>query len=421
MSAISRFYESAKSLLLNQPQNQENTKIISTPTSPNEYARTNTNYSNVIMSKELDDIVSEARVQPSNSLEIHKKRSRVNSLEENKPLVGLSSKKQKILPLREKNSDILVTPKSRMIKNLQKKKKIESEALDLPNSIGSDSNNNEGSQAHHSIIRTPVNQDGTESHDATPFYTARHYRFGSEDDLEKQLQSSALANTSSIYINSHESDDESEDDSPEIIMAQESKLVAELKIKDINKALVARNSKTQKKKKLKQKLKKKKLNYDKVENELKITSDSNTTDKTVKMKEGEKDLTDFIPNNSTNSIQSSMDKPRLNLLKNSNNSLPDLLPMEYLEDNDETLQATNIRSKSKPPTKLGKKILFNEKQVKDRRVGNTTYRVLKSNSQSLAPRASYDARRIKEMWLQGRNGRIQELNKHSFSKSSYRS
>lgn len=94
-------------------------------------------------------------------------------------------------------------------------------------------------------------------------------------------------------------------------------------------------------------------------------------------------------------------------------SLPDLLPLEYLND-DEDPQIQS--STSKLPVARPRKIKFDvlEQKIKDRRVGNTTYRVCKASSKSLAPKAALNARKIKEAWLQGRRGKKLESCRKAF-------
>ncbi|RKF61859.1 putative sporulation protein [Erysiphe neolycopersici] len=433
MSAISRLYESAKSLLLNHPQEQGDIENTSTNNSSHEITRTHQKDLNVNMRGDLESKIVKDDSQQSNLVESSKKRSRFNSQEDNKATIGLSAKKQKSLPLREKNLDLIKTPKTlRLKEKLQKKTKFESTPQDVPISIKKKTNQIEKneddsydqSKIHDSNISTPMNQDGIGNLDTTPFYTAQHYRFRSDDDLEKQLQSSALANVSRKNIFPHESDNESEDDSPETITVQESKHVAEWKIKDIAKAVAAKKSQDQRRKKLKQKLKKRQSNNDGIENDLSNNIELSPIELPVENKQREDDRVTDQQKHILNTYQSSLEKSRLKLSITPNQSLPELLPLEYLEDEDENeitcQQSKNILTKPQPSPKPGKKIRFGEhleKELKDRRVGNTTYRILKPSSHKLPPKASYNARRTKELWLQGRSGRKLESNRQPFSKT----
>ncbi|QSZ31393.1 hypothetical protein DSL72_000958 [Monilinia vaccinii-corymbosi] len=94
--------------------------------------------------------------------------------------------------------------------------------------------------------------------------------------------------------------------------------------------------------------------------------------------------------------------------------LPALLPAEYLEDNDD--EPAHILSEL--PTRVAKasklRRLF-EKRPKDKRVGSTTFRVTESRNSHLAPKASNQARALKESWLQGRAGSKIKSNRKPFN------
>jgi len=97
------------------------------------------------------------------------------------------------------------------------------------------------------------------------------------------------------------------------------------------------------------------------------------------------------------------------------NTLPELLPAEYLEDT----EPREIARMDEQLTKKSKKTKFHDptaKEPKDRRIGATTYRVTKPQSTNLAPKASFQARSTKEKWLQGRLGKNEQSNRKPFSK-----
>ncbi|KAF7863060.1 hypothetical protein EAF04_007143 [Stromatinia cepivora] len=97
--------------------------------------------------------------------------------------------------------------------------------------------------------------------------------------------------------------------------------------------------------------------------------------------------------------------------------LLDLLPAEYLEDdNDDTPEAGHLHS-SLPTrfTKTNKLRHLLEKRSKDRRVGSTTFRVAESRNSQLPPKASNQARSLKESWLQGRAGTKIKPNRKPFN------
>jgi U3 small nucleolar RNA-associated protein 16 len=86
--------------------------------------------------------------------------------------------------------------------------------------------------------------------------------------------------------------------------------------------------------------------------------------------------------------------------------LPDLLPAEFLEDDDDESLA---HPDPEFPVKKAKKMKFTdlvERKPKDIRRGSTIYRVSEIRSTKLAPKASVQARSLKESWLQGRPGKL---------------
>jgi U3 small nucleolar RNA-associated protein 16 len=99
-------------------------------------------------------------------------------------------------------------------------------------------------------------------------------------------------------------------------------------------------------------------------------------------------------------------------------ALPEFLPEEYLEENgsedDTALETVN-------PSKRAKKTKFMElveKRPKDIRKGSTTYRVTEVRSTKLAPKSSFNARTVKESWLQGRTGASRKPFSGGFFKST---
>ncbi|CAD6446814.1 bb1e900c-59e2-409f-9702-51c25cd3032a [Sclerotinia trifoliorum] len=97
--------------------------------------------------------------------------------------------------------------------------------------------------------------------------------------------------------------------------------------------------------------------------------------------------------------------------------LPDLLPAEYLEDNDDdTPESGNLHSSL--PTRFVKTNKLRhllEKRPKDKRVGSTTFRVAETRNSHLPPKASNQARSLKESWLQGRAGTKIKPNRKPFN------
>ncbi|THV53438.1 hypothetical protein BGAL_0050g00050 [Botrytis galanthina] len=97
--------------------------------------------------------------------------------------------------------------------------------------------------------------------------------------------------------------------------------------------------------------------------------------------------------------------------------LPDLLPAEFLEDDDVDSPEpgrlhSSLPTRSVKPDKLRRLL---EKKPKDKRVGSTTFRVAESRNPLLPPKASNQARSLKESWLQGRAGTKIKPNRKPFS------
>ncbi|KAJ8060881.1 hypothetical protein OCU04_009962 [Sclerotinia nivalis] len=103
--------------------------------------------------------------------------------------------------------------------------------------------------------------------------------------------------------------------------------------------------------------------------------------------------------------------------------LPDLLPAEYLEDNDDddTPESGHLHS-SLPArfVKTNKLRHLLEKRPKDKRVGSTTFRVAESRNSHLPPKASNQARSLKESWLQGRAGTKIKPNRKPFNQGFFK-
>jgi hypothetical protein len=99
--------------------------------------------------------------------------------------------------------------------------------------------------------------------------------------------------------------------------------------------------------------------------------------------------------------------------------LPHRLPAEYLEDT----EPQEVMLLDALPRKKSKKTKFQdttEKIPKDRRIGSTTYRVIKAGSINMAPKLSSQARNTKEAWLNGRSGKGASANRKPFSKGFFK-
>jgi U3 small nucleolar RNA-associated protein 16 len=100
--------------------------------------------------------------------------------------------------------------------------------------------------------------------------------------------------------------------------------------------------------------------------------------------------------------------------------LPDFLPEEYLQDEESD---DDMAIEITQPMKRAKKTKFTdlvEKKPKDRRVGSTTYRVAEACNTKLAPKASFQARSVKELWMQGRSASGAAPNRKPFSSGFFK-
>jgi len=102
-------------------------------------------------------------------------------------------------------------------------------------------------------------------------------------------------------------------------------------------------------------------------------------------------------------------------------TLPYLLPAELLQDEDtiSTTEPDDMKLQIKPK----KTKFFDEVAVsstpKDRQIGSTTYRVTKSSTLLLAPKASARSRSKKEAWLQGRTTTKGDNHRKPFSEGFF--
>lgn len=103
-------------------------------------------------------------------------------------------------------------------------------------------------------------------------------------------------------------------------------------------------------------------------------------------------------------------------------NLPDLLPLEYLEDEDFSTNSDilTITESTQPKSKKIKFLDLVEKRPKDKKKGSTTFKVReKAADARLAPKASKAAMSTKEAWLSGgvrknRSGNVRKPMKRSF-------
>ncbi|KAI9048004.1 hypothetical protein LZ554_007802 [Drepanopeziza brunnea f. sp. 'monogermtubi'] len=340
-----------------------------------------------------------------NTINVHvssssKKRSQrapagdVNMEDEGTP----SAKKRKILPVREKVKPAVAM--SRLVVEIPARKatpKLEGNAGTpaKPIEIEDDSEDDSADEveiAGKNVGKEPAKEEVKIDAQKT------HKRFDSEEpEPEPELFSTAREILEEIADSEKEED--SEDDAPEAIGIQQAAEEVKSKERSTAKAVKEQISATRKKRKERDEILKK-------QSETGKKRKLETAHKPVPRSDSE------IPDQEQPmEPRPAFDQPRLT----SRSALPEFLPAEYLEDSEpqDLMISTEKADRPKP-----KKTKFLEaKAPKDKRVGRTTYRVAKSGEMSLAPKANFQAKSVKEKWLQGRSGRKAEPSRRPFGKS----
>ena len=122
--------------------------------------------------------------------------------------------------------------------------------------------------------------------------------------------------------------------------------------------------------------------------------------------ESEEDESMTLQEESSPVVESAQHVAREKKIKFDRNNLPELLPEEFLDDED----AMDVDEEEERVVKKARKITFarEEKKVKDVTLGHTTFRVQKKSSLGLAPKANKRAKMLKEALLGGRKGQIRK-------------
>lgn len=122
--------------------------------------------------------------------------------------------------------------------------------------------------------------------------------------------------------------------------------------------------------------------------------------------ESEEDESMTLQEESSPVLETAKKMAREKKIKFDRNNLPDLLPEEFLDDED----AMDVDEEEQKTVKKAKKISFarEEKKVKDVTLGHTTFRVQKKSKAGLAPKANKRAKMLKEALLGGRKGQIRK-------------
>ncbi|TQS38101.1 hypothetical protein Golomagni_01400 [Golovinomyces magnicellulatus] len=405
MSTLFRLYNSAKSLLSNNPKHEK--RIDTLETNIEDIGiKTGIQTSNRL--REMGEDSNGETPKSSRKASYNKKRLRSDP-QDGKEMVTLSSsKKQKNLPLREKHIDNVQTPKSRLaVEIMVKSSQSGTERFVTPmKDFGHCERNGSTIKrfSRTSAAKKDFLNDISIENKKTPDSRAHHRRFGSEES-ETQTFATPMEQIPTIIQPSQQEVIESDDDAPEAVTIHQSEPIDELKIDDSARSIAAKKLASKMKNRQRQKKRRIQLNRQETTNSNPTydSADSIVDEETTQEK------------NSTNLKEFPQNSSKISL--DSKNRLPDLLPLDYLEDV-EPLEVSNP-SHELHARKMGNKIKFSdlvEKKVKDKRVGSTTFRVVKASNRSLAPKAVLNARRTKELWLQGRSGQRQESRRISFSR-----
>ncbi|KAI1003273.1 hypothetical protein K3495_g4933 [Podosphaera aphanis] len=256
---------------------------------------------------------------------------------------------------------------------------------------------------------------GTTSDESKPDAKVQHYKFGSEEPETYIPLEKSNMNRQSAEIDGEDrdleevEDDEDEDDAPDAITIQESEQAARLKLKNAAVAIEAQRLKSRQKRKEREE-----------EKNMRSLEEKQTKYKAEKSISHSKIGIEKPEPKSPFANMIDLETEPAKLSFNHQDALPELLPMEYLEDDDSDDSPRPSVSSRQPKPNRPKRIKFDnlvEKPPKDYHVGSTTYRVLQPSCQELAPKAAFGARRTKETWLQGRTGKKQGSNRQQFSKS----
>lgn len=122
--------------------------------------------------------------------------------------------------------------------------------------------------------------------------------------------------------------------------------------------------------------------------------------------ESEEDESMTLQEESSPVLETAQAVAREKKIKFDRNNLPDLLPEEFLDDEDKM----DVDEDEERPVKKARKITFarEEKKVKDVTLGHTTFRVQKKTKTGLVPKANRRAKMLKEALLGGRKGQIRK-------------
>lgn len=309
-----------------------------------------------------------------------------------------SPKKRKVLPVRFKDGDEGLILNSRPVVEVPSRRMSPEEEK-----LHAEAPASSSKKAH----RRFDSEDDTED-----FYSTARER-AAEDDVEKQEA-----------IEEEDEDEDSDDDAPEAIGMQEAAQTVKSKEQDAAKAVkewVPTNSCLytlywlcrRQKDAARQKRKDKEAILKKQSEDAKERKSTKKPTAVIDV-DSEEDEDDAL-----SEVDPAENQVALKAITNGH-AIPDLLPLELLEDDDENAEDMAMEY---PIQRVSKKHKFrdiSEKKIKDRKVGGTTYRVTKSQSTHLAPKAAHNARSVKESWMQGRSGTKLGPNRKVVSKGFFK-
>ncbi|PBP16696.1 sporulation protein [Diplocarpon rosae] len=416
---FSRIYQSARALLINPTQNEnskttpkQSKKMVTSRSQSRSHSR------KASIAQELNDD-NTIKIKISSST---KKRSKPakDEAEETTP----SAKKRKTLPVREKDAGAPMLAKTRPVVEITARnitpqpdtlpgsatKPIEIE--DDEESVDNEENEDEEDSED---VGDEMAQKGREETAQKPAdevvgkidTTKQHKRFDSEESApELEFFSAPTGVPEDAPDTEYDSQDsgDSEDDAPEAIGIQEAAEIIKSKERSTAKAVKEKILANRKKRKERDEILKKQSETAK---KRKLENVFCPLPKVISPGD-EQEEGSMEPRLAFNDTRS---------LLTCRAALPNFLPAEYLDDTDSQAVLINTGKSERPKPKKTKFLDATSKQPKDRRIGSTTYRVAKPGRTNLAPKSSFQARSIKESWLQGRSGKKIEATRRPFGKA----
>lgn len=401
MSAICRLYNSAKSLL-SYSSNQDLSVTKRRTGADSNMIQTRQN--NVGFSEEMKKSFFEDSPKNKRQATTSSSKKRYTSIyhEEAEPIPS-SSKRQKTSSNQQRSAEKMQTPKLYPTSNKSMKYSTPlGYKCKTPDKNSSSKGEDKNSETYQDISATEKSVDVHT--DITPqkmTVAAQHKKFGSEEPLTSAGISTIKAEPTLIQdLSAGSESTDSDDDAPETFAALDSGNNLLNKLAEVAKAENEKNKAFLQKRREKKERKRQNLQElsDLIHDGVK-SSPRNTTTVQGKNESKYETINDY-------EIRDKVQKEPRSLTER----LPDLLPSEYLDDDDPPEPILSRPSKNI----VSKKTTFKNldiKQPKDIHVGNTTYRVIQKESKHLAPKVAPGARKTKENLLQKKGNRNQRSNR----------